>query len=234
MDDDEYGALVDTLRRQPSSLDPVAEGLVRLFPVTGAAVSTLGELLGNETLSASDDLAARVDELQFDLGEGPCWDALTTTRPVLEPDLRNRGGAAWPAFARAVHDDVGAIFAFPMIIGQVKLGAVDMFSTEPARLDRRDTRRAVELATLVGHNVLRLALDQTGEFDGRERPFTRRAVHQATGMVLAQLDVTPDEAGLIIKGHAFASGRSMMEVADDILEGRLSFTRGADGFEETR
>lgn len=133
MDEDEYGALVDTLRRQPSSLDPVAERLVRVFSVNGAAVSTLGELLGNETLSASDDLAARVDELQFDLGEGPCWDALSTTRPVLQPDLRNGGGAVWPAFARAVHDDVGAIFAFPMIIGQVKLGAVDMFSTEPTR-----------------------------------------------------------------------------------------------------
>jgi hypothetical protein len=35
---------------------------VRLFPVSGASVSTLGDVLGSETLSASDDRAARLDE----------------------------------------------------------------------------------------------------------------------------------------------------------------------------
>ena len=48
----------------------------QVFPVTGSAVSTVGGFLGSETVAASDEYAARLDELQFDLGEGPCWDAV--------------------------------------------------------------------------------------------------------------------------------------------------------------
>ena len=59
---------------------------VELLPVTGAAVSTLSGPINNETVCASDDVAFRIDELQFDLGEGPCWEAFAARRPVLVPD----------------------------------------------------------------------------------------------------------------------------------------------------
>src|SRR4051795_11072818 len=94
------------------------EPFVQLFPVSGAAVSTIGELLGSETIAASDSLSARVDELQFDLGEGPCWDALSLGRPILEPDIRNRPRTVWPAFLPALLEHrVGSLFAFPLIVG---------------------------------------------------------------------------------------------------------------------
>jgi hypothetical protein len=57
--------------------DPAAmtRALVDFLPVDGASVSSLGDFLGTETLGASDEVVAKIDELQFDLGEGPCWDA---------------------------------------------------------------------------------------------------------------------------------------------------------------
>jgi hypothetical protein len=113
MKGESYESLRAALHVESASITHVAESFVHLFPVSGAAVSTLGDLLGNETLSSSSTLAKRIDELQFDLGEGPCWDALALARPVLEPDLRAAGGRVWPAFSVAVHDEVGAIFAFP-------------------------------------------------------------------------------------------------------------------------
>src|ERR1700712_5360167 len=76
-----------------------------LLPVSGASVSTIAEFIGTETIAASDALAERIDELQFDLGEGPCWEALRSARPVLEPDLKRRPEHDWPAFARAIADD---------------------------------------------------------------------------------------------------------------------------------
>jgi hypothetical protein len=217
---------------QPASLDDVAQSFVHLFPVHGAAVSTLGALLGNETVSASNRLAARIDELQFDLGEGPCWDALALARPILEPDLHSGTERSWPTFSVAVRDDIGAIFAFPMIVGHLHIGAIDMYSVEPVQLEAEEARRAAELAGLLARNVLRIALTEIGDADSEHaRPLARRTIHQATGMVLAQLNISADDATLVIQGHAFASGRPMMDVADDILSGRIRFTRGANGIE---
>jgi hypothetical protein len=233
MSNETFESVLAGLRVQPASVRDVAQSFVHLFPVTGAAVSTLGDFLGNETVSASSSFAARIDEFQFDLGEGPCWDALAQARPVLEPDLRAAGGRVWPAFSVAVQDDVGAIFAFPMIVGHLHIGAIDMYSSEPTRLESEETRRATELAGLIGRNVLRLALAEIGDADeGRSRPLARRAIHQATGMILAQLKISADDAALLIQGHAFASGRPMMDVADDILAGRLRFTLGPNGIEQ--
>ena len=49
-------------------------------------------------------------------------------------------------------------------------------------------------------------------------------VHQATGMVLAQLGTTADDAHLILQARAFADSRPMREVARDVIERRIRFT----------
>src|SRR4051794_29292306 len=101
-DDPGLTAALETLERDAHDQSTYSRPFLGLFPVSGAAVSTVGALLGNETISASDSLAARVDEIQFDLGEGPCWDAMNSARPVLEPDLRGNPRTVWPAFSRAI------------------------------------------------------------------------------------------------------------------------------------
>jgi hypothetical protein len=203
-----------------------------LFPVSGAAVSTLGDLLGSETLSASDEVAARLDELQFDLGEGPCWDALNLARPVLEPDLR-RADVRWPAFSAAIVDQhVSSLFAFPLLVGPLRIGAVDLYSAEAVEFSTASARQASVLADAVGRLILRLALEEVGgESERTGNAFSRRLVHQATGMVIAQLRISAADAQLIIQGHAFATGSSMMEVARRIVDADLAFIQGEHGIE---
>jgi hypothetical protein len=206
---------------------------LRLFPVSGAAVSTLGDLLGSETLSASDELAARLDELQFDLGEGPCWDAMNLATPVLAPDLRGRNDGRWPAFSDAILDqNVRSLFAFPLVVGPLRIGAVDLYSTESVDFDSASSRRAAVLADAVGRLILRMALNEIGgESERTGNAFSRRVVHQATGMVIAQLGIPAADAQLIIQGHAFATGTTMMEVAQRIVDADLAFHRGEHGIE---
>jgi hypothetical protein len=50
---------------------------------------------------------------------------------------------------------------------------------------------------------------------------SRAEVSQATGMLVAQLEVEPAEALLRLRAHAYATGRAASEVARDILERRL-------------
>lgn len=211
----------------PEGLDisRYAQAFVTAFPVSGAAVSTLGDLLGSETLAASDGQAARLDELQFDLGEGPCWDAMALGRPVLEPAVRTT--ERWPAFTEAIRDQqISSLFAFPLRVGTLRIGAVDLYSREPVQLAAEHRRKASSMAEQVSREVLRGALTDMGvEPDGGAGKFSRRLIHQATGVVLAQLRLSPADALLVIEGHAFASSRSVAEIAEAIVEGRLDLAQ---------
>jgi len=223
-------ALLADLRTDDASM---AEPFARLLPVTGSAVSTVGELLGSETLAASDPLAAEIDELQFDLGEGPSWDAARGSHPVLTGDLRG-AIALWPVFAPAAASrGVRSIFAFPLAIGPLRFGAVDLYSTSSLELGAADRDVASLLAGTVGRRVLHRALAAIASpEEATTSPFSRRIVQQATGMVLAQLDISAEDAKLVIQGHAYANGQTMMEVAERLVERRLRFTRTGTGIEE--
>src|ERR1700709_2823305 len=72
------------------------------FPVSGASISTIADYIGTETVAASDAVAARIDELQFDLGEGPCWEALRSAEPVMLPEIRTKPSSSWPACSDAI------------------------------------------------------------------------------------------------------------------------------------
>jgi hypothetical protein len=172
-------------------------------------------------------VAARLDEIQFDLGEGPCWQAMSSRLPVLAPDLRVGDRSHWPVFAETVFSDeisqgVAAMFAFPLTVGSLELGAVDLYTLEPSQLTRAQVTDAAELADVAAWQVLRRVLDDH-DIEGGLTGASRREVHQATGMVLAQLGVSVEDAGLLLRAHAYAQGKSVREIANDVVERRLNF-----------
>jgi hypothetical protein len=178
-----------------------------------------------------------VDELQFDLSEGPCWDALDSRGPVLEPDLQGNPQHSWPAFTKAISgEEIAAIFAFPLLVGPLKIGAIDMYRTEPGTLSAEHQEQTVTLAEIISRHVLRRAMLVAGRDadEGKETPFSRRLVHQATGFVIAQLGVSPEDALLLIQGQAFAEGRSVHDVAGDIVSRRLRFSVEGNRIEDQR
>jgi hypothetical protein len=235
MSDSALAAALDAVDRSAENPSAFCWPFLELFPVSGASVSTVGDLLGSETVSASDKTAARVDELQFDLGEGPCWDAMNFGRPVLVPDLRNHPPAEWPAFSEAILDhDISSLFAFPLMLGPLRIGAIDLYAADAVKLNSTETHQATIMAEAVSRHVLRRALNVVGgEYEDTGNAFSRRLIHQATGMVLAQLGTSADDALLIIQGQAFATGQTMMKVSEDIVERRLVFSHGEGGIEVT-
>jgi hypothetical protein len=213
-----------------------ARPLHDFFDADGVSVSTLGTLLTSETVSATTDVAARLDEWQFDLGEGPCWDAVETRRPVHRSDFSAENDL-WPAFRRMDGvDEIGSLSAFPLLLGPLGIGAIELYTVFPRDLEPQAEADMVALAAIVSRKVLRRALrddpDALGA-DGDPPRYSRRAVHQATGVVLAQLGISPADAALLIQGRAFSEGRSMHDVAVSILDGRISFRQDSNGIEDT-
>jgi AmiR/NasT family two-component response regulator len=62
------------------------------------------------------------------------------------------------------------------------------------------------------------------QFVPGEKEYSRRIEHQATGMVLAQLNVSAADAHVIIRAHAYAHGRSVREISNEIVERRLDLS----------
>jgi hypothetical protein len=138
---------------------------------------------------------------------------------------------------RAVTDDkVAALFAIPLNVGPLRLGAIDMYDVRPRSLDEGELSRAVALAADVSRTVLRQAIEQSGleEASSVARPMSRRRIHQATGFVIAQLDVSAEDAELLIQARAFAEGRTMLEIADEILTRRRRFAVRGGEIEDER
>jgi ANTAR domain/GAF domain len=231
---DRFDAAAAALREPGDDLE-MARRLIEAIPVTGASVSTLGPMLGTETLSSTDQQVARLDELQFDLGEGPCWEALATGGPVFEPALQLRPAHLWPAFLAAVRrESVGAMYAFPLGLGPLHFGAIDLYDVRPRELSDRHAEQAAALAEIISRRVLRSALERAADAGQDDRnPFSRRAVQQATGYVIAQLGVTAQDAELLLQGRAFVEGRSVREVAEDVLTRRSGFRLEVDTIEDS-
>jgi len=206
---------------------------VQAFPVDGASISVLAGPATGLTVSASDAVATRLDELQFDLGEGPCWSALAHRLPVLMD--AHADDTEWPTFRRAIAGDaiadrVGAVYAFPLAIGTLDIGAIDLYSDDPSPLTRELLSEASSLADITAWRVLRTIMqDHSQDYDAESIGYSRREVHQATGMIIIQLGVSPEDAELLLRAHAFAGSRTVRDVAKDVVERRLDFaTRGND------
>jgi GAF domain-containing protein len=208
----------------------ICEICVQMLGVNGASISMVDEAGTRAMVCATDKISSQIEELQFTLGVGPCADAMAFSSPVLIDDLSNPDDYAterWPTFLTAVQAlGVCAIFALPLRIGAINVGALDLYRLEPGPLDSAHLTAALMAAdaaalALVQHHAGGPAhLDE----DLGRSSMAEVQVHQATGMVQAQLGVSTDEAFVRLRAKAFALGRTIYAVAIDVVERRLRFT----------
>lgn len=196
--------------------------------VTGARIRVLGGTSadgGGAMVYATDTLGVRLDDLAITAGAGPCVDAFELGRPVLIPDLTAEG-TRWPGFTPdAVAVGAGAVFSFPLQVGGVRLGALELHRRASGSLTPAQLADALLLADAATDTILH---DLHGS-----APMTlpglvniQAEVHQATGMVAVDLKVSLAEALLRIRGHAYAHQMTLAQVARDIIERRLRLDSG--------
>lgn len=187
-------------------------------------------------LAATQGVGAAIEELQLTLGVGPCRDAWESGRPVLHADLLATGTARWPAFVSgAAAAGVCAVFAFPVRVGAVRLGVLDVSRTRVGELDTTELATALSYADAAVAVLVHLQAHHTVR--GGRPPAVAliedsAEVHQATGVVSVQAVVTVTQALGLLQARAYSSGRTLREVARDVLRGEMTFTRTDDGIDD--
>jgi hypothetical protein len=176
-------------------------------------------------LAWSGPVAARLEELQSTLGEGPCVDAHHTGRSVSEPDLARPRRARWVAFGPAAVDaGAAALFSFPLRLGGLRLGALTLYQTSAGHLSDQQhagAQAVADIAMLAILNTQALAPGDSLSPDLEMLADYGAEVHQSSGMVSVQLGVGVGEALVRLRAHAFAKSRPLGDVAADVVAHRL-------------
>jgi hypothetical protein len=220
-------AILSDRRGAPSATMRICDACSELLPVSGAAISLRGDITVPSTVYASDAVVQRVEDLQLSTGEGPCVSAVASGRPVLVADLTDRAQETrWPVFTvEALSAGVGAVFAFPLNVGLVRLGALDLYRDVPGELTRPDVEDALTVATAAGTALVQQwEAGPSDDLDERwwgGESFYQAAVHQATGRVMAQFSIEPAEALVRLRAFAFLLGRPLPDVAREVADGVL-------------
>ena len=204
-------------------LHAVGDYCTELLPVHG-----IGVLLASDgklaVATANTDEGEVVEQLEVDLGEGPCTRALETGAQVLCPDLREVVDD-YPRFVPAALDaGVHAIHALPMSNRLKMVGALNVISREPGPLPPSDLSTAqmladVTIAFLANSQVIedqhRLSTQLQHALD------TRVVIEQAKGVLAERHGQAPSQAFERLRSHARANRRSVRDVAEAVLDGRL-------------
>jgi ANTAR domain len=207
---------------------------VNILECDGGAITFAYTRPERVTLCTTDDTARQLEDLQDVLGEGPgatAFEEGTYHCIDLVPDALE-SSARWPIFEDAALQQLGAlrIHALPMQPRTRTVGVLTLYQRQAnGDLQVEDARF---LSDAVGAALL---ADAPTQHEAGQGPWTERAqVHQATGMVVAQLGIGTDDALALMRAHAYSHNESLSATAHQIVTRVISFTESTDqGIEST-
>lgn len=226
----DWASLVALLDGRPDA-DPMTR-VHRLCQVCVQATDVSGVALSiafggqRSTVSATDELSDRLEDLQATYSDGPSVEAARDGWRVFAPDLTDGAERRWSWFrAAAVDAGARAMFALPVRTGALRFGALTLYRVTAGALTAEQVRDAKLLADAA---AVLLSLNQPGEKTAEafmwvvgDRSRFRPEVHQAVGATMVDLGVDAREAFARICAHAFAENRSVAEVSADIMANRV-------------
>lgn len=210
----------------PEILTRICERCVDVFPVKGAGVVIYGDDAATaESVAASDASITAVERRQIQVQQGPCLTAWETGEVVEEPDLAGAGVKRWPDFAPyLVAQGIQSVSSFPLMHGDRRIGALNLFRDEPGTLTEAQISMAQTLAGAATIYVL-----QTGILQSTQQTIaqlqsaleTRMVIEQAKGKLSQQLGVGVEDAFQLLRRHARNNNLRLHDVAARVVAGEL-------------
>ena len=208
----------------------LARACAEMLDVDAASLSLVDSRGERVPLGGSRDDADTAERLQFTCGAGPCMAAQETRQPVfaVEEDLHRR----WPAFADLlfVETPFRAVVALPLQPALAGPGAIDLFFEQSDAITDLDVFEALAVGELVTSALSDASVWSTWTpAEGPAwlhgpAPQRRAAVWEAMGKVGIDLEVGAATALDLMRSAAYATGRTVDDVAEDLLSGRLEPT----------
>lgn len=166
-----------------------------------------------ETQVATSDLVRTSDQLQLELGEGPCIDALRENHTYRVDDMARE--TRWPRYGpKARQLGIGAMLGYQLFTARETLGALDLYAGNTHVFDDH----AEEMGGLfASHAAVALAGAQYGA-QMSEAVSTRQIIGEAIGILMERYRLTQDAAFDVLRRASQQRNVKLREVARHVAE----------------
>jgi hypothetical protein len=202
-------------------LDSLVQWAVEQTPGAEACGLTLERAGRGLTVTYSGELAARGDERQYELDDGPCLHAMRTGRVVAVKDMADED--RWGVYPqRALDAGVRSTLSFPLALGELSRGALNLYAGRPNAFTDADETTGLLLAGQASGALLvawRMAERERVVDDLTQGMVTRQEIGQAVGLLMAQRRRTAAEAFELLKGASQRSNEKLRDIAHRMIAG---------------
>lgn len=167
-----------------------------------------------ETLAGTDEFVWKLDEMQYELGEGPCLTAIIDHGPVVVvEDARHE--QRWPQYIpSAVEAGLRAQMGLRLYTEDGTLGGLNLYSTQSEGVDPD----AIQIAELFATHAA-LALGRARyEHQLNEALASRKTIGQAIGIVMERYRINEDRAFHFLVRASSTSNTKLHRVAEELVE----------------
>ena len=167
-----------------------------------------------ETAAVSHELVRRSDQIQDELREGPCYDALWEGESFQSPDMARED--RWPRYApRAVELGIRSALGFQLSTTEGRLGALDLYARRPHAFGERSR----QIGTLfAAHASVATSWARTEE-QLREAVESRQRIGEAVGILMERGRLSSAQAFDELRRESQARNVKLRDVAERIVAG---------------
>lgn len=204
---------LSTSASEPQQLQLAVAVVVELVEGCDSAGVTMVTRDGLETMAATSQLVTNSDQLQYELGEGPCVDTVKTHTTVISNEIAS--DPRWPRWGPLVAQryGVGSMLSLLLYTGEDSYGALNLYS------GRRDAYNSDDI--LVAHSLaahLAVAVAAAREIDHRGLAMVSRLeIGQAEGILMERYKMAAEQAFELLRRLSQNSNRKLVLVAEELV-----------------
>jgi GAF domain-containing protein len=221
----EFSELAQGLASAPDEdvrLKVAVDAAVALVRGCDHAAVTINDKHGLLTRAGTDDVVNRANELQQELGQGPCLDVMRDQNTLVSTDLTQ--DQRWPKWAPRVADELGVASMMSLLVytDRESFGALSLYAQRGHRFDADDVAVGQALAA---HLAVIMAAERQIDQLGLAM-HNRVTIGQAQGVLMERLDITADQAFDYLRRVSSHTNRKLVDIA-----ARIAATRELPDFE---
>lgn len=211
----DFARLLDAEEDTRGTLDQIVALVPSALGCAYAGITLLHGKRDVETAAASDELIRKADALQYDLGEGPCLQAIWSHDTFVVEDMSS--DPRWPRWGPiAAEMGLHSILAVRLFTAGTTHGALNLYATEPRHFDDDDvavahvyaTHASIALAAARQQDNLRRAID------------ARHLIGQAQGILMERFDIDAERAFAVLRRYSQDSNIKLRTIAEQVVSGR--------------
>jgi len=172
------------------------------------------------TAASTDDIARRIDQIELELGEGPCVDAILDEAYQHDPDLTD-AETPWPRFtARIVAETpVRSAIGYRLLLDGDKVGALNIFSDTPGGLSTASADVGAVIASFASVALMAIrAREEAATL--RQGLQSNREIGKAVGLLMSAHHVGGQEAFELLRRTSQELNMKLAQVAAQVIAGQ--------------